>query len=129
MAASKNMFSPVKKYGLFICVPLFLGAAYFYADSIYPQYKVSAKIAVQDVPVASVINEIKSKSLVKKTISQLPLTAKFYNANSPKKELYGDSVPARFVFSGTNKVNVPTRLEFAATGGGQYTLNNNDTIT
>ncbi len=129
MAARKNRFSFIKKYGLFICIPLFLAAAYFYTDTIYPQYKVSAKIVVQDVPVASVINEIKSKALVKKTISELPLTAKFYAINSPKKEVYGDSVPARFVFSGANKVNIATRLEFAATGGGQYTLNNNDTIT
>ncbi len=79
MAAGKNILSLVKKYWLFICVPLFLAGAYFYADSLYPQYKVSAKIAVQDVPVASAINDIKSKALVQKTISQLPLTAKFYN--------------------------------------------------
>jgi len=129
MAVFKNIFSLVKKYGLFLCIPLFLAAAYFYIDSIYPQYKVSAKIAIQDVPVASVINDIKSKTLVQKTIHQLLLTAKFYNINSSKKELYGDSIPARFVFSGTNKVNLPIQLEFAATGGGQYTLNNNDTIT
>ncbi|HZX59985.1 MAG TPA: hypothetical protein VFE54_14715, partial [Mucilaginibacter sp.] len=129
MAVFKKSFSLVKKYGLFLCVPLFLAAAYFYTDSIYPQYKVSAKIVVQGIPAATVVNDIKSKPLVQKTISQLPLTAKFYNANSPKKELYADSVPARFVFSGANKVNFPTRLEFATTGGGQYTLNNNDTIT
>lgn len=129
MAGRKNIFSLLKKYGLFLCVPIFFAAAYFYSESIYPQYKVSAKITVQDVPVASVINDIKSRALVQKTISQLPLTAKFYSINSPKKELYADSVPARFVFSGANKVNIPTRLEFAATSGGQYTLSNNDTIT
>jgi len=129
MAARKSIVSLVKKYGLFMCVPLFLVAAYFYSDAMYPQYKVTAKIAIRDIPVTSVVDGIKSKALVQKVISQLPLTAKFYSTKSPKKELYGDSVPARFVFSGTNKVNLPTRLEFAATSGGQYTLNNNDTIT
>ncbi|MFI5161762.1 MAG: hypothetical protein ACHQHN_10830 [Sphingobacteriales bacterium] len=129
MTALQRFLSVIKKYGLFLFIPLLLAAAYFYADSLYPKYKVSAKVEVQDVPAASIIDGIKSKSLVEKTISQLPLTAKFYNVNSPKKELYGDSVPGRFVFSGDNKVNFPTRLEIAVPGGNQFTLNNNDTIT
>jgi len=129
MKALKNILSFAKKYGLFLCIPLFLGAAYYYTIVTYPQYKVSAKVTLQDAAAASVANAIKSKPLVQKVISQLPLAAKFYNIKSPKNELYGDSVPVKFVFGGDNKINTETQLELSISNDDQFTLSNNDTVS
>jgi hypothetical protein len=129
MAAAKRTSSLLKKYGLFLCIPLFLAIAWFYADSTYPQYKVSAKIALKGVSTESAISGLKSKGLIKKAIDQLPLQVKFYNTNSPKKELYGDSLPVKFVFGGLDSVNTETSLELAISGDDQFTLTNNDTVS
>ena len=129
MAAAKRILSLLRKYGLFLCIPLFLAIAYFYTDSIYPQYKVSAEIAVKSVSTESAVSGLKSKGLVQKAMDQLPLQVKLYNTKSPKKELYGDSIPVKFIFSGVDSVNTETFLELAILSDDQFTLTNNDTVS
>ncbi len=129
MAAAKRILSLLKKYGVFLCIPIFLAIAWFYTGSVYPQYKVSAKIELKGISTESAISGLKSKGLVQKTIGQLPLQVNFYNTKSPKKELYGDSLPVKFIFSGVDSVNTATFLELAVLSDDQFTLTNNDTLS
>src|SRR5581483_7624210 len=118
-----------KKYGLFLCVPAFLGIAYWHISGLYPEYKATALVSVKDVSAGSAVNEIRSKSLVKKALDLLPYQASFFKAGSPKLEVNYDSVPVKLAFSKYSNINNESWLQIQITGGNQFALTNGDTTS
>src|SRR5258707_15723301 len=96
----KRIILLVNRYGLYLSVPAFLLVAYAYTSSVYPQYRVTAKIALKNAAAESAISDIRSKNLVQKALNELPFQASYYDAEAPRTEIYGDSLYARLVFAG-----------------------------
>lgn len=119
----------VNRFGLYLTVPAFLMIAYAYTSSVYPQYRVTAKIALKNVAAGSAIDDIKSKYLVQKALNELPFQASYYDAESPKTEIYGDSLYTRLVFAGGHYADNETWLRLEVQGANSVTLANGDTAT
>ena len=67
----KRIILQVNRFGLYLSVPAFLLIAYAYTSSVYPQYRVTAKIALKNADPESAIRDIKSKLLVQKALGNL----------------------------------------------------------
>lgn len=118
----------IKKYWLFICVPVFLVLAYIHVSNIYPKYRVSAKLTVNKGDATSAANEIKSKTLIGEALVQLPLRLSFYNDTLPKKEIYPDSVPVKLMFSSLTNTHPESEIAVQPMGNGQVAVTYGDTI-
>ncbi len=125
--AVKRTVLLVNRFGLYLSVPAFLLIAYAYTNSVYPQYRVTAKIALKNVVSESAVDNIKSKLLVQKALNELPFQASYYDAQSPKTEIYGDSLYTRLVFAGRHYTDTETWLRLEVQGAGSVTLANGDT--
>ena len=127
-STGNNARSFFKKYGLYLFIPLFLAIAYGYTATLYPQYKVTTVIALNGPSPVAVSNDIRSKRLVKVVLDQGPFRTSFYNAKFPKKEVYGDSVPVKFVFGRESNENVEATIAVDVTDSRQFTLTHVDTV-
>jgi hypothetical protein len=127
MGTLKKTMILVKRFWLFLFLPVFFIIAYNHVSSLYPQYKVTAKIALKGISVTSAVDDIKSKYLIQKALGQLPFQASFYNAESPKNELYGDSVPVKFVFNDSKTISTEKWIQLETTDYNQFALANGDT--
>jgi hypothetical protein len=117
----------LNRFGLYLFVPAFLLIAYAYTGSVYPQYRVTATIALKNTSAESAISEIKSKYLVQRALNELPFQASYYDAESPKKEIYGDSLNAKLVFARNRYANTETWLGMEVQGANSIVLTNGDT--
>ncbi|WP_295672642.1 hypothetical protein [uncultured Mucilaginibacter sp.] len=118
----------VKRQWLFLFLPLFLAAAYFYTSSLITEYKVSSRIALKNLEGQTAASQLRSKALVGKALSQLSYQVSFYNDTAPQKEVFPDSVPLKLEF-----VNIPNskptgQMAVQALDNGQVALTNGDTI-
>jgi len=127
--AVKKTILLVNRFGLYLSVPFFLIIAYAYTSSTFPQYRVSAKIALKNVTAESAIDDIRSKYLVQKTLNELPFQASYYDTQSPRKEIYGDSLSAKLVFVHNRYASTETWLGLEVQGANSITLTNGDTST
>jgi hypothetical protein len=125
---TRKSFPFFKKFGIYLFIPFFLILAYIYNNSSYPKYKVTAKVALKGVSAVSAADDIKSKYLVQKVLDEIPVQASFYEASSPKKELYGDSVPVKLIFKSVKDTDRDTWLELSTTGR-QLELTDDDTVS
>ncbi len=125
--AVKRIILLVNRFGLYLSIPAFLLIAYAYTSSIYPQYRITAKIALKNVTAESAISDIKSKYLVQKALNELSFQASYYDAESPKTEIYGNSLCARLVFAGYRYTNTETWLRLEVQGANSVTLTHGDT--
>jgi hypothetical protein len=126
--AVKRTVVLVKKFGLYLCVPVLLIVAYSYTNSTYRQYKVTAKIAVSGIPVDSAIAGIKSKNLVRTALEQLPFQASYYDSDSPADEVFGAALPVKMVFDHPRYNAEELWLDLELTGTNSFTLTHVDTI-
>ena len=118
----------VKKYWLFVCVPIFLVLAYIHISNIYPKYQVSARLVLNNGDAASAANEIKSKTLIGEALVQLPFRFTFYNDTLPKKEIYPDSVPVKLMFSSLTNTHPESQIAVQPMNNGQVAVTYGDTI-
>ncbi len=125
--AVKRIILLVNRFGLYLSVPAFLLIAYAYTNSAYPQYRVTAKIALKNITAESAITDIRSKYLVQKALNELPFQASYYDAESPKTEIYGDSLYARLIFAGHHYADTETWLRLEVQGANSVTLTHEDT--
>ena len=125
--AVKRIILLVNRFGLYLSVPAFLMIAYAYTSSVYPQYRVTAKIALKNATAESAIDDIKSKYMVQRALNDLPFQASYYDAESPKTEIYGDSLYARLVFPGHHYGDAETWLRLEVQGANSVILANGDT--
>jgi hypothetical protein len=125
--AVKRTILLVNRFGLYLCVPAFLIIAYSYTDSTYPQYRVTAKIALKNAAAESAINDIRSKYLVQKAISELPFQASYYDAESPTTEVFGDALPVHLVFDRHYQNRSEKWLRLDVTSEDFVTLTDGDT--
>ena len=125
--AVKRIILLVNRFGLYLSVPAFLLIAYAYTNSAYQQYRVTTKIALKNITAESAISDIKSKYLVQKALNDLPFQASYYDAESPKTEIYGDSLDARLIFAGQHYAETETWLRLEVDGANSVTLANGDT--
>jgi len=125
--AVKKTILLVNRFGLYLSVPAFLLIAYAYASSVFPQYRVTAKIELKNATAESAITDIKSKFLVQKALNELPFQASYYDAESPKTEIYGDSLNARLIFAGHHYADTETWLRLEVQGANFVTLTHEDT--
>jgi hypothetical protein len=126
--AVKRTIVLVKKFGIYLCVPASLIIASNYTNSNYRQYRVTAKIAVSGIPVESAIADIKSKHLVRKTLEQLPFQASYYDANSPRDEVFGNALPVKLVFDHPRYNDDEVWLDLKLTGTNSFMLAHVDTV-
>src|SRR5579872_943969 len=125
--AVKRIILLVNRFGLYLSIPAFLLIAYAYTSSVYPQYRVTAKIAMKNEAAESAIGDIKSKYLVQKALSELPFRASYYEAESPKKEIYGDSLYTVLEFVGRRYAYTEAWLRLELQGANFVTLAHGDT--
>ncbi|MGZ3778203.1 MAG: hypothetical protein ACXVI9_11755 [Mucilaginibacter sp.] len=126
--AVKRTIVLVKKFGLYLCVPVFLMIAYSYTSSTYSEYKVTAKISLNGAPAESAVNDIKSKYLVRKALEQLPFQASFYDSNSPRDEVFGNALPVKMIFERARYSDDEVWLNLEATGKNSFALTHGDTV-
>jgi len=117
----------VKKFGPYIFVPIFLLVAIIYINSTHPQYRVTAKIALKGVSPQNAISDLRSKNTVQKVMSQLPLQASYFDAESLRDEISADSLKARLVFDKTSHVKAETWIRFDLPGTDVFMLSYVDT--
>jgi len=118
----------VKRFGLYIFVPLFLLLAYSYVSSTHQQYRATAKIALKNISAEEVAHDLHSEPLVKQALDQLNFQASYYDAESPREELYGSEVAVRLKFDGPRKTGADEAwLNLDVAGKDSYTLTNQDT--
>ena len=89
-------------------VLFFLLTATVYLIFTPNRYKVQTKILVNNnsLTAESVADDINSKNLVQQTIDNLPFQVSYYQSGTFKRtELYGDSLPIRFIFPKTTSVD------------------------
>src|SRR5579871_837601 len=96
----------VKKYGLYVFVPLFLLIAYCYTGSTFQQYRVSARIELKNITASEAAAGLHSEYLVKQALDELNFHASYYDAQSPRDELYGSEVAVRLKFDDARKANI-----------------------
>jgi hypothetical protein len=125
--AVKRTILLVNRFGLYLAVPAFLIIAYAYTSSIYPQYRVTAKIVLKNTPAEMAISDIRSKRLVQKALNELPFQASYYNAESPKKEVYGDSLYARMAFANNHYADTESWLSMEVQSANSVALTHADT--
>lgn len=118
----------VKKYWLFVFVPIFLVLAHLHISHIAPKYRVSAKLVLNNVDAASAANEIKSKTLIGEALVQLPFRLSFYNDTVPQKEIYPDSVPVKLMFSSLTNIHPESGISVQPMKNGQVAVSYGDTI-
>jgi len=124
--AKKSRFL-LRRYGLYLFIPVSLFIAYNYISSQLPKYKVTAKIALKAIPTDSAINVFKSKSLVTKALGQLPFQSSYYFADMPETEIYPDSSPVKLVVSRLNEGAQATWISVQVKGSKQFELTRGDT--
>src|SRR5579863_2018942 len=117
----------LRRYGLFLFIPISLLIAYTYISSQWPQYKVTAKIALKNIAADSAIDVIKSKYLITKALNQLPFQASYYFADIPKKEIYPDSSPVKLVVNSLKEGASETWISLQARDSTQFELTRGDT--
>ncbi len=125
--AVKRTILLVNRFGLYLSVPAFLLIAYAYTSSVYPQYRVTATIALKNTTAESAISDIRSKYLVQKALNELPFQASYYDTESPKKEIYGDSLYTKLVFARNRYANTETWLGLEVQGENSVALTHGDT--
>src|SRR5579862_3114751 len=118
----------IRKYWLFVFVPIFLVLAYVHISNIYPKYRVSAKLALNNIDAASAANEIKSKTLIGEALVQLPFRFSFYNDTLPQKEIYPDSVPVKLMFTSLTNTHPESQIAVQPMNNGQVAVTYGDTI-
>jgi len=117
----------VKKYWGYICVPIFLLAAFIFVQSTHPAYKVTTKIALRDISPQSVAADLRSPSMVSRVIGRLPLQVSYYNEDSPREEFPADSLRARMEFARPANVTGETWLRLMADSADVVGLSHDDT--
>jgi len=125
--AVKRTIVLVKKFGPYLCVPVFLIIAYSYTSSTYSKYRVTAKIALRDANIETAANDIRSKYLVRRTLDQLPFQASYYDSNSPHEEVFGSALPVRMIFDHPRYTDGEVWLNLEVTGKNSFTLTHVDT--
>jgi hypothetical protein len=118
----------VKRYWLFVFVPIFLVLAYIHISHIPPKYRVSTRLALKNGDAASAANEIKSKTLIGEALVQLPFRLSFYNDTLPQKEVYPDSVPIKLMFSSLTNTHPQSGIAVQPMKNGQVAVSYGDTI-
>ncbi|HJP64042.1 MAG TPA: hypothetical protein VJ844_11395, partial [Mucilaginibacter sp.] len=118
----------LKKYGPFLCLPIFLMMAYSYTSKHHPQYKATAKIELNGIAADEALADIKSKYLVQKALNQLRFGISYYDPKNPGREINGDSLPVKISFSRLTNANNDVLLEFKGSGISTFTITHGDTI-
>lgn len=117
-----------KKYGLFICIPIFLLIAYSFVSSSATQYRATAKIALKNISAGSAANDIQSKYFIQKVLDRLHFQVSYYDSLQPDKEIYGDTLPIRLVFNPADKIRVETTVSIRVTDANTFDLSHVDTV-
>jgi len=117
----------LKKYGPFLCLPIFLMMAYSYTSKHQPQYKATAKIELNGIAADEAMADIKSKYLVQKALNQLRFGISYYAPKNANREINGDTLPVKISFSRLN-ADDDVLLEFKGSGAGTFTITHGDTI-
>jgi len=126
--AVKRTIVLVKKFGPYLCVPVFLMIAYSYTSSAYSKYRVTTKIALRDANIETAPGDIRSKYLVRRALDQLPFQASYYDINSPREEVFGSALPVRMVFDHPRSSDGEVWLNLDVTGKNSFTLTHGDTL-
>jgi hypothetical protein len=125
-AVNKGIFS-IGKYGLFLCLPLFLVLAYSFISSSPPRYRATAKIALKNVTSGSELFNIKSKYLVREALDRLHFQVAYYDSLEPDRELSGSRLPIELVFNPSDKVKQNVTLGLKVTSDDYFDLTHGDT--
>ena len=125
--AVKRTIVLVKKFGPYLCVPVFLMIAYSYTSSAYSKYRVTTKIALRDANIETAPGDIRSKYLVRWALDQLPFQASYYFADIPQKEIYPDSSPVKLVVRSLNEGAAETWISLQVRGSTQFEMARGDT--
>ncbi|MFB9843495.1 hypothetical protein [Mucilaginibacter ginsenosidivorans] len=127
-AAGQKTLTVLKKYGLFLCLPVFLFIAYSYTSGHRPQYKATAKIELNGISPDEAIDDIRSKPLLQKALDRLGYRISYYNTRDEDHEINGDSLPVKIVFSQFNTIDDDIVLTFKTASPNTFTLTHGDTI-
>lgn len=127
-ATGQKTLTALKKYGLFLCLPVFLFIAYSYTSNHHPQYKATAKIELNGISADEAIADIKSKPLLQKALDRLGYRISYYNTGNQDQEINGDSLPVKIQFSQFNTIDDDITLTFKTASPNTFTLTHGDTI-
>ena len=98
-----------KRYIFYTPVVFFVLLAFIFLSASQVRYKVSTVIGLNNSNQSAelVAEDLNSKILVLNTINQLPFGVNYYKENSPKVEIYGDSLPIRLILDKSNESTIP----------------------
>jgi hypothetical protein len=132
---NKEVFSVLKlpfrkKYIVYTSIIFFLQLASIFLSASQVRYKVSTVISLNNSNQSAglVAEDFNSKVLVLNTINQLPFKVNYYKENSPKAEIYGDSLPVELVFDKSNESTYTNNLVIKSLSSHSFSIEHEDTI-
>ncbi len=132
---NKEVFSVLKlpfrkKYIFYTSVIFFLQLASIFLSASQVRYKVSTVISLNNSNQSAglVAEDFNSKVLVLNTINQLPFRVNYYKENSPKTEIYGNSLPVKLVFDKSNESTYTNNLVIKSLSSHSFSIEHADTI-
>ncbi|WP_114939572.1 Wzz/FepE/Etk N-terminal domain-containing protein [Mucilaginibacter endophyticus] len=120
------------KYLIIASVTVFVLAASAYLLFSSPKYKVRVEVAISNnwqLPVTA-INELRSEAAIKNAVKALKLQVSYYRKGTfTTTELYGDSLPIKFMLGKGSTYNSPTEITINLINGSVCRIDQNNVLT
>ena len=119
-----------KKYIFYTSVVFFVLLASIYLNAARVKYKVSSEISLNypDQSAELVAEDLKSKILVQKAISQLSFEVNYYEESLPGKEIYEDSLPVKLILNKQEESTYTNNLIIKSLSSHSFSIEHEDTI-
>jgi hypothetical protein len=119
-----------KKYIFYTSVVFFVLLAFIYLSASQTKYRVSSVISLNNSNQSAklVAGDLKSKILIKKTISQLPFEVSYYKESSPQREIYRDSLPVQLILNKKEESTYAHNLIIKSLSSHSFSIEHEDTI-
>ncbi len=119
-----------KKYIFCTSVVFFILLASLYLNASRVKYKVSSEISLNypDQSAELVAEDLKSKILVQKAISQLSFEVNYYKESSPGKEIFKDSLPVQLILNKQEESTYAYNLIIKSLSSHSFSIEHEDTI-
>jgi hypothetical protein len=117
----------IKRYWLYLCIPVALLIASVYIGSTYSKYRITVKIGLKGVASDQAVEALCSKKIVQKALDQLPFQASYYDERSPRDEVFGSTLRERLVFYHYKYPGDVVWMKLKDAGAGFCTLVSDDT--
>ncbi|WP_162996721.1 Wzz/FepE/Etk N-terminal domain-containing protein [Mucilaginibacter kameinonensis] len=120
------------KYLIIASVAVFVLAASVYLLFSSPKYKVRVEVATSNnwqLPITA-INELRSETAIKNAVKALKLQVSYYRKGTfTTTELYGDSLPIKFVLGKGSTYNSPAEITINLINGSVCRIDQNNVLT